>query len=136
MKITSLAWMLCFAAACSSKPAPQKPVGVESHGTLNGTVKVVSGTPCQQDVPACKDGSAGYEVVVYFSDGDGKRVAEKATTAADGTFSVRLPPGKFYIYTPAGPGMEPVRNEVVITGELESKIELTVDTGVRSAEAP
>jgi hypothetical protein len=119
-------------AACGAKQAPTAtpPGGTAATGTLAGDVHFV-GTPCKDAAPPPCDGVyPDYEVVVYAA--DGKTVAGKARSGADGKFSLDLPQGKYVILTPAGPPpAEPRRVEVTINRDALSTIKLDIDTGVR-----
>ena len=138
---TFLALLLSITAACSPKPAPQKPTppgGADAKGTLTGTVKQVGGPACATPAPECADDNkvaANYEVTIYQP--DGTTVADKTTTGADGTFSVDLPPGKYLILTPGGmPGQPEARTEVEVSRDALSKVELSLDNGPRADAVP
>ncbi|MEO8699555.1 MAG: hypothetical protein ABI867_05900 [Kofleriaceae bacterium] len=130
--MTRLTLALCLTlTACASKPSMQTtpPGGTKATGTLTGTVAFV-GTPCPEPKgPPCDGVYPNYEVVVL--DAQGKE-AGKATTQADGTFSLDLPAGKYVIETPAGPAATAKqRTEVEVARDAMAKVELKIDTGVR-----
>ena len=128
-RFLTLAFLL---AACASKPAlqPQPPGGADAKGTLTGTVHFV-GTPCPAPSgPPCDGVYPGYEVIVYAD--DGKTVAGKATTAADGSFDLELRPGTYAIFTQAGlMATDRKRTDVVVHRDALATVALVIDTGVR-----
>ena len=122
-------------AACGAKqptsPGDKTPPGgAAASGTLSGTVGFV-GKPCPDPGPPPCDGAyPDYEVIVYAA--DGKAVAGKAKTGADGKFTLGLPAGTYVIFTPAGPApSSPKRTEVTVNRDALSEVTLSVDTGVR-----
>jgi hypothetical protein len=121
-------------AACGAKqptsPGDKTPPGGAAAGTLSGTVGFV-GKPCPDPGPPPCDGAyPDYEVIVYAA--DGKAVAGKAKTGADGKFTLGLPAGTYVIFTPAGPAPgSPKRTEVTVNRDALSEVTLSVDTGVR-----
>lgn len=120
----------CGAKQPTSPGGNTPPGGATASGTLTGSVSF-AGTPCRDPGPPPCDGPyPNYEVVVFGA--DGKTVAGKAKTGADGKFTLDLPAGKYVIVTPAGPtANDQKRTEVTVSRDAMATVSLTVDTGVR-----
>jgi hypothetical protein len=119
-------------AACGGKKPPNTtpPGGTDAPGTLSGTVHFV-GTPCATpNGPPCDGIYPGYVVKVLAADGTTE--VATATTGADGTFSLELPPGHYVILTQAGlQATDTKSTEVDVSRDALATVDLTVDTGVR-----
>jgi hypothetical protein len=101
---------------------------------VRGTV--TSGPTCpvetQPPDPACAARPVAGAVLL-FTDADGAEVA-RATSAADGTFSVELAPGAYLVTAEPMEGLmgtpEPLDVEVA-AGEPMTELQLSYDTGIR-----
>jgi len=81
--------------------------------------------------PACADRPVANAVILVF-DPSGTQVAE-ARTAADGTFSVLLPPGRYTLVPQPVEGLMGTasQQEVMVGGGPVGGIDLSYDTGIR-----
>ena len=101
---------------------------------IRGTVTAGPTCPVERDPPdpACAARPVAGAVLV-FSDADGTAVA-RATSAADGTFSVELAPGAYRLTAQPVDGLmgtpEPMEVEVV-AGEPMTELQVSYDTGIR-----
>ena len=122
--------VLALVACSSSSKSSSTPTTAAAGGTLAGKVTFV-GTPCPQPSgPPCDGPYPGYKLVVYAE--DGTTVAGETVTAADGTFTLSLPEGKYVIFTQAGLGEnDRRRTDVAVARDAVATVDLSVDTGVR-----
>ena len=100
---------------------------------IKGTVYFV-GSECPPTssirVPPCSGPYPGYNVEVY--DEDGTTIVKRALTDAMGKFTVSLEPGRYIIYTQAGPfASHRLTNEIVVNENQVVEKDLTIDTGIR-----
>lgn len=113
-------------AACAPATASAPP------GTgIRGTVTVGPTCPVEQvDEPPCVAPLAASLVVTSAEDGS---VVARASSGADGTFSVDLPPGDYVIVPEPGGDGFPFGKPVDVTVEVGAytQVEVAYDTGIR-----
>jgi carboxypeptidase family protein len=126
MKI--IPFVLLFATACFHE---ELPTTIRPGGVLSGSVHRVgvACAPTTAEDKACDGPAAGYEVTVVGK--DGAHFEAKTTADSAGNYTIALPPGSYTIFTPAGMNGEQHRADVEITPNSTTKLDLTIDTGVR-----
>src|SRR5262249_57137487 len=132
----SALFVLLGTACFHELEAPPVPT---ANGTLTGIVNFV-GMPCMTKAPdgqlveqhgsGCSGPMAGYEVTVVAK--DGKTVVATTKTDASGVYTFALPAGDYTIFTQRGlRATDLQRNDAHVTIGNTTKLDLTVDTGVR-----
>ena len=108
--------------------SPSAPSGIQGTVVLGPTCPVES-TPGANDPVPCV---TPYSAQLVVLDGE-NAVAARVTSAADGTFSVDLPPGDYIVAPATGTDSYPIANPVsvtVVNGQY-AHIEVNYDTGIR-----
>ena len=116
-------WASALMVPAATAPAPESGQGIEGRATIGPMCPVVS------DDNACPD--KPYHGTLRIVGADGKQVAE-LTTAADGSFSLVLPPGEYTIQgtgEAAYPRAAPV--DVSVSPGQFTQILISFDTGIR-----
>jgi carboxypeptidase family protein len=105
------------------------PDGTGLHGT------VTAGPTCPVETvppdPACAERPVAGAVLV-LSDANGGEVA-RATSAADGTFSVEVAPGTYHLTAQPVEGLMgvPEPMDVTVDAGVSTELQLSYDTGIR-----
>lgn len=111
-------------------------MGSGSPGIIEGIVTFV-GVPCGSGmvsrVPPCNGPYPNFNIVVYRA--DGKTVETQAVSDKDGNYKISLIPGKYIIYTPAGPVRKKPNTVNIVSGKT-TRLDLTIDSGMRSDVPP
>lgn len=107
-------------------------LGSGSPGFIQGTVTSVGvacgpGTPYR--VPPCDGPYPNYEIIVYRA--DGSTVETRVRSDNNGNYRIALTPGDYVIYTSGGPFTK-ITNAVTVVSKKTTKLDLVIDTGVRS----
>jgi Carboxypeptidase regulatory-like domain len=138
MKIGSILltvnFLVMFVAGCAGTTAGASPTASAAHTTgIGGTATAGPVCPVEKipPDPSCAPRPvAGANLVVR--DPAGSEIA-RATTAADGTFFVDLPPGRYTVEPQAVTGLMGTARlqNVTVTGGVVSTIQVEYDTGIR-----
>jgi hypothetical protein len=131
--------LLVVLAACTGPPGGSSPSAPVSPGSTAGTGivgRVHAGPVCpvsQPGDPACADRPVSGAVLIVTSPA-GAEVA-RATSAADGTFAVALPPGDYILVPRPVDGLlgtaQPVPFRVLGDGSPRPSVDVAYDTGIR-----
>ena len=128
ISLGSVLLLVCSSACSSSKPRAGTSTQVSAAGTVSGTLHVAGG-------PAPGSGAAAAGQVYAFSSASltGSPVA-KVATAPDGSFTLTLAPGTYYLAATSpsftidpAPATPPCRGNIpaVVTSGAVSKIDVT-----------
>jgi hypothetical protein len=109
--------ILSFVAVASSSAA--------NTTGLRGRVTIGPLTPTCSEAAPC-NGPAGHVLLTFFHSG---RSPVDARTDAKGWYRALLPAGTYAVHANRGMRLTPVR--VVVRGELVSRRDFSIDTGIR-----
>jgi hypothetical protein len=123
-----LAGLMACSTRGSGSPLPNDESGIRGVVVAGPTCPVVTDPPD----PDCADRAvAGAVLLVLDADGD---EAARVTSAADGTFSVALPPGGYRIVPQPVEGLMGTASELDVRvgmGEPPGELTIAYDTGIR-----
>ncbi len=104
--------------------------------TLSGQVIAGPACPDRIDSSGCQEQPVESAVLIV-RDSEGKEVT-RVTSDADGQFSVKLQPGRYYLEPMPVPGLLGTPGEIEIVVEEMSIAPITIeyDTGIRSVTPP
>jgi hypothetical protein len=112
---------------CAPTGASPSPSTLDSG--IRGTVLI--GPTCPVEVAGQSPCVKPYPAVLVVTDSDDKEVA-RATAAADGTFTIPLPPGEYVILPQPGnpfPQAQPL-DVTVVPGQF-AEVQVNYDSGIR-----
>jgi hypothetical protein len=113
--------------ACA--PVGASPTASSLDSGVRGTVLI--GPTCPVEIAGQSPCVKPYPGVLIVTDSDGKEVA-RTTAAADGTFSISLPPADYVILPQPGnpfPQAQPI-DVTVVPGQFED-VQVNYDSGIR-----
>ncbi|MEW6003028.1 MAG: carboxypeptidase-like regulatory domain-containing protein [Nitrospirota bacterium] len=125
--------LLFLIAGCITQGHPIDSRSKED-GLLTGTV-TFTGVPCPPDrmrVPPCDGPYPNYEVLIYKE--DGKTIFARTLTDRDGIFKIRLPLGRYIIYSKQFNSVSKtteVPNLIKLEAGKTTHININIDTGIR-----
>lgn len=122
-------------AGCAIRPAASSSFSAGTgDGRVTVTGSVIAGPTCpvvtEPPQSGCNERPVASAVMVV-ADANGAEVA-RVTSAADGTFSVALAPGRYRLLPKPVQGLMGTAPEQAFTvGERDPKLTVTYDTGIR-----
>jgi Carboxypeptidase regulatory-like domain len=126
--LTVLAGLVACSTPAGGTAEPSDEAGVRGIVVAGPTCPVVTDPPD----PDCADRPvAGAVLLVLDADGD---ESARVTSAADGTFSVALAPGRYRIVPQPVEGLMGTASELDVTvgmGEPMGELTIAYDTGIR-----
>lgn len=125
------------ASSAQRKAVPFTVQGVAASSGVEGNVSAGPTTPVAR--PGEKDTKAVGGALITVEDENGKEVA-RTTADVNGNFKVNLPPGKYKVIAKfpnqKTPFPLPSSKEVVVPKQGYQKLELQLDTGIRTPVMP
>jgi hypothetical protein len=126
--LVALAGLVACSPPAGGSPEPNDEIGVGGIVVAGPTCPVVTDPPD----PDCADRPVAGAVLVVV-DANGEEAA-RITSAADGTFSVALAPGRYRIVPQPVEGLMGTASELDVTvevGEAPGELTIAYDTGIR-----